>query len=330
MLLSIPKIHSAVPKQYLFGTGTAALMETVIAFAGAGLLDQEINECSDLNSEGLRSMLENAIRRHASGALDYQFVNADFEFVLNDPNGDFSVPTFALECNYHNANLVFIERLFSDLYRASPDIAIFSLRLLSDVGYPFGPAMTPFGAIHAAKMYYWSGEEDELAFYKAWGDEGVEESDTPTKNEIFSALPPWAYVDYSAIQPSEVIDGLALLDTFDSKSSPKLIPFVESIRNLALNFNSFHEVIGCNDNSLSDDYPPGATPFFLRWNEADELPRIYDDIIRDYMEGGSDSRLCYFEVTATIDGVNKLIERIRNLSLTMGFMDKAISAIEDY
>lgn len=330
MPLTLPAVSPAVPAVLRFGGGSANLLSLGEAFAQAGLLDETLGDCEEVTSQGLLRMLTSAIRQAVGDSLEYRLIHGAWDVNLNDTEANMISLTLGSSVTClpdEQPGILFAERLFSDLETAAPGFGRFAMRVLTDAAFPLGAEMTPMGALRVAQGMYWGGCVDEVEYLEEWADDEVGD-DTPSRDTLFAGIPLWA-IEYDGavlpyIEPSEA--RLAVAGIRDGRLA-HIASLIMALFDVAVEADLvFHD----GENSIYDELPISACPFILRWNEDDQLHRPFDDLFHDNMESGSDDRLCYFEVSATLEGVNQCIERMKSVSRLFRLLDDIAIAIQDY
>lgn len=330
MSLTLPAVSSAVPAVLRFGGGTPNLLSLGEAFGHAGFLDDLLGDCEEVTSQSLLRMLASAIRQAVGDSLEYRLIHGAWDVNLNDTEANMISLTLASSVIClpdSQPGILFAERVFSDLETAAPGFGRFAMRVLTDAAFPLGAEMTPMGGLRAAQAMYWAGRVDEAEYEEEWGEDEVSD-DTPSRDSIFGGIPPWA-IEYDGavlpyIEPNEA--RLAVAAIRDGRLA-HIASLIVALFDVAADADL---VLHDGENSIYDELPISACPFILRWNEDDQLYRPFDDLFHDNMESGSDDRLCYFEVSATIEGVNQCIERIKAVSRLFRLLDDIAIAIQDY
>lgn len=330
MSLSLPELPLSIPQSFSFGGGSRNLIDLAAAFAEAGLLDVELSQQDVATADGLLSMLKSAIQRAVGDDLSYAVIHG--EWLVNLTDTDANLISLSMASDFSrladtDRAILYAEAPFSDLEAAAPGLGRWAMAVIGDAAFPMGVGLTPMGALDAAQAIYWGGCANEDEFLEEW-DEEDELPDLPSRDSLFGELPAWAIEG-----DAEVLPYLSEEEAYSASRALKhtaLANLAAQVIALYEAFPSAHEVFAHGDNSIDANEPTLAMPFVLRWHPDDQLARPFDDLINDRLESGGENRLCYFEVTATVDGVNTFIERIARTSKLLRLIDNVALAIRDY
>lgn len=307
--LQIPRLDATVPSSLVFLPNEREAAQALYTFLDAGVVTEEDITANWTFDSVLRSALDRWVRPYADKLTIFdiavvltdnleQFIcgyDMGPEEVITDCGFNETDNVIAFGIFTHNWQELFIGSKLEKVEKLQPGLGKTALRHLYLALWQNIDCQTPDSALDNSRYIYWQGEEDESGYIEEMVSAGVslEEEDVYRRTDFFSSLPEWSVyekLDEKSVWSNERLEALAGRKGLAAQVAAATL-------RLAMKGKDSYE-LPHQTWRLGQDLNI-APALVIRWNEHDDVMRIFDDMYQYVIqgEGGGEVHRCFLART---------------------------------
>ena len=335
MFLTLPRLSPRVPTSYVFGGLSERLVRLAHTMTETGMIEPDDVALikGPLSALPLRELVEKCWHREFGDRLSFSALSTGASLILSESGNGYYEPenddAKTLEVAFYAAHpdVVFAEKVMTTLEKHRTGLGRYAMSVLDDGLAIFGVPMTPMGALSMAQLLYWMGEDDESVVIEEYQSEGSDTSDIVTRSQLFDGLPAWVF-DYGqkeipmldAAQVEAEIQQLA--DPVLARMLPDLIALEAEIKRARQ-----EELL---PQGSDEGYESFEFMSIVRWNEDDQLARVFDDYYNYLAQGETYYCLGHIRFPATADGLKEAKTRMDATLAILNRVDRILEILRNY